>query len=85
MAADDKVVIGQTHGADDPEAVLIGYLLGVAAWAGVFNPTTGKIEWREPKVLENSLGNFLACCQGRILEVRIIVTCWPRRVVGQAD
>lgn len=31
MAADDKVVIGQTHGADDPEAVLIGYLLGVEA------------------------------------------------------
>src|SRR3954470_4243032 len=31
MAADDKVVIGQTHAADDPEAVLIGYLLGVEA------------------------------------------------------
>lgn len=31
MAADDKVVIGQTHGADDPEAVLIRYLLGVEA------------------------------------------------------
>ena len=31
MAIDDKVVIGQTHGADDPEAVLIGYLLGVEA------------------------------------------------------
>ena len=31
MAADDKVVIGQTHGADDPEAVLIGYLMGVEA------------------------------------------------------
>ena len=31
MAADDKVVIGQTHGADDPESVLIGYLLGVEA------------------------------------------------------
>jgi predicted peroxiredoxin len=31
MAADDKVVIGQTHGANDPEAVLIGYLLGVEA------------------------------------------------------
>ena len=31
MAADDKVVVGQTHGADDPEAVLIGYLLGVEA------------------------------------------------------
>ena len=29
MATDDKVVIGQTHGTDDPEAVLIGYLLGV--------------------------------------------------------
>jgi uncharacterized protein len=29
MAADDKVVIGQTHGTNDPEAVLIGYLLGV--------------------------------------------------------
>jgi uncharacterized protein len=31
MAADDKVVVGQTHGSDDPEAVLIGYLLGVEA------------------------------------------------------
>ena len=31
MAADDKVVIGQTHGADDSESVLIGYLLGVEA------------------------------------------------------
>jgi predicted peroxiredoxin len=31
MAADDKVVIGQTHGSDDPEAVLIGYLMGVEA------------------------------------------------------
>ena len=25
MATDDKVVIGQTHGTNDPEAVLIGY------------------------------------------------------------
>jgi predicted peroxiredoxin len=31
MAADDKVVIGQTHAEDDPESVLIGYLLGVEA------------------------------------------------------
>jgi predicted peroxiredoxin len=31
MATDDKVVIGQTHGADDAEAVLIGYLIGVEA------------------------------------------------------
>ena len=31
MAGDDKVVIGQTHAADDAEAVLIGYLLGVEA------------------------------------------------------
>jgi len=31
MAADDKVVIGLTHGSDDPEAVLIAYLLGVEA------------------------------------------------------
>ena len=31
MAADDKVVIGLTHGADDPERVLICYLLGVEA------------------------------------------------------
>jgi predicted peroxiredoxin len=31
MAVDDKIVIGQTHGADDPEAVLIGYVLGVEA------------------------------------------------------
>jgi hypothetical protein len=31
MEADDKVVVGQTHGSDDPEAVLIGFLLGVEA------------------------------------------------------
>jgi predicted peroxiredoxin len=31
MATDDKVVIGQTHGHDDPESVLVGYLLGVEA------------------------------------------------------
>jgi len=31
MAADDKVVVAQTHGADDAESVLIGYLLGVEA------------------------------------------------------
>jgi predicted peroxiredoxin len=31
MANDDKVVIGQTHATDDPEAVLVGYLLGVEA------------------------------------------------------
>jgi predicted peroxiredoxin len=31
MATEDKVVIGQTHGSDDPEAVLIGYLLDVEA------------------------------------------------------
>lgn len=31
MAADDKVVIGQTHGSDDAESVLVGYLLGVEA------------------------------------------------------
>ena len=31
MAVDDKVVIGQTHATDDPESVLIGYLLGVEA------------------------------------------------------
>ena len=31
MAVDDKVVIGQTHGLDDPECVLIGYLMGVEA------------------------------------------------------
>jgi predicted peroxiredoxin len=31
MAGDDKVVIGQTHGQDDPESVLIGYLMGVEA------------------------------------------------------
>ncbi len=29
MASDDKVIIGQTHGDDDPEAVLIGYLMAV--------------------------------------------------------
>jgi predicted peroxiredoxin len=31
MASDDKVVIGLTHGLDDPERVLIGYLMGVEA------------------------------------------------------
>jgi predicted peroxiredoxin len=31
MAADDKVVIGLMHGLDDPESVLIAYLLGVEA------------------------------------------------------
>ena len=31
MAADDKVVIGLTHADDDPESVLICYLLGVEA------------------------------------------------------
>jgi len=31
MAVDHKAVIGQTHGLDDPEAVLIGYLMGVEA------------------------------------------------------
>ncbi len=31
MANDDKVVIGLTHGLDDPESVLISYLLGVEA------------------------------------------------------
>lgn len=31
MAADDKVIIGLTHGTDDPERVLISYLMGVEA------------------------------------------------------
>ncbi len=31
MAADDKVIIGLTHGLDDPESVLISYLMGVEA------------------------------------------------------
>src|SRR2546421_6302080 len=31
MAVDEKIVIGQTHGLDDPESVLVGYLLGVEA------------------------------------------------------
>ena len=31
MATDDKVVIGLTHALDDPESVLICYLLGVEA------------------------------------------------------
>lgn len=31
MANDDKVVIGLTHGLDDPESVLVSYLLGVEA------------------------------------------------------
>lgn len=31
MACDDKVLIGQTHAVDDPESVLIGYLMGVEA------------------------------------------------------
>lgn len=31
MASDDKVIIGLTHGLDDPESVLISYLMGVEA------------------------------------------------------
>ena len=31
MAVDDKVVISLTHGLDDPESVLISYLMGVEA------------------------------------------------------
>lgn len=31
MAADDKVLIGLTHAVDDPESVLIAYLMGVEA------------------------------------------------------
>lgn len=31
MAVDEKVVIGLTHGLDDPESVLIAYLMGVEA------------------------------------------------------
>jgi predicted peroxiredoxin len=31
MTGDDKVVIGQTHGTEDEESVLIGYLMGVEA------------------------------------------------------
>jgi predicted peroxiredoxin len=56
MAADDKVVVDQTHGTNDAEAVLIGYLLGVEAlragkqvlmWLtkdGVFVATNGYVE-----------------------------------------
>ena len=62
MAADDKVVIGQTHGSDDPEAVLIGYLLGVEAlragkqvvmWLtkdGVHVATDGHLVFTTPRV-----------------------------------
>ena len=31
MAADDRVVIGLTHGLDDPERVLLAYLMAVEA------------------------------------------------------
>lgn len=31
MASDDKVILGLTHGIDDPESVLISYLMGVEA------------------------------------------------------
>lgn len=31
MASDDKVIIGLSHGLDDPERVLIAYLMGVEA------------------------------------------------------
>ena len=31
MAADDKVIIGLSHGLDDPESILIAYLVGVEA------------------------------------------------------
>jgi hypothetical protein len=35
MVVDDNVVIGQTHGQDDPESVPVGYLLGVEALRAV--------------------------------------------------
>ena len=48
MPADDKVVIGQTHGSNDAEAVLIGYLLGVEAQRTLarigYVPTSTKVE-----------------------------------------
>lgn len=31
MSADDKVLVGLTHADDDPESVLIAYLMGVEA------------------------------------------------------
>ena len=31
MAADDKVIIGLTHGLEDQESILIAYLMGVEA------------------------------------------------------
>ncbi len=31
MASDDKVIIGLSHGLEDPESVLISYLMGVEA------------------------------------------------------
>jgi predicted peroxiredoxin len=31
MAADDKVIVGLSHGLDDAESVLISYLMGVEA------------------------------------------------------
>ena len=31
MNVDDKVLIGQTHALDDPDSVLLGYLMGVEA------------------------------------------------------
>lgn len=31
MATDDKVLVGLTHAEDDPESVLIAYLMGVEA------------------------------------------------------
>lgn len=31
MAADDKVLVGLTHADDDPESVLVAYLMGVEA------------------------------------------------------
>lgn len=56
MATDDKVLIGLTHADDDPESVLIAYLMGVEAlragkesllWLtkdGVFVATAGFVQ-----------------------------------------
>jgi predicted peroxiredoxin len=68
MSADDKVIIGLSHGLDDQESVLISYLMGVEAlrkgkqallWLtkdGVHAATTGFAEQVDvpgaPKVLD---------------------------------
>jgi predicted peroxiredoxin len=56
MAVDDKVVIGQTHALDDPEAVLIGYLMGVEA----LRKDKQVVMWLTKNGVELALSGFAA-------------------------